>query len=434
MRFRLLVVAGVVVVMLVSTAVVLAQSSKSPGSAYGQFNGFSYQGQLRRGNAPYNGTCSMQFSVWDSLSSPTGQQGLTSVFQPVTVTNGLFTVQTGFGRAYFDGSPRWLQVDVKCGADIAYTTLSPRQTLGAVPYAEYALGNWGLNGNGGTSAGNFLGTSDNLTLTLGVSNTAVLRLVPDGGSGFNAPGVIGGANNRVTNGAFGATIAGGGGVFPNTVSGDWGTVGGGFGNEAGFEAAVAGGRESTASGVFATVPGGHRNVAQGQGSFAAGQFAEALDNGSFVWADDTFSNPAFKSGGANQFDVRATGGISLVTKVTGAFFDTIAAGVFIDPNGVVSAGGLNVNGTTFNRMESGTADAGNTFGLGVNTKVVTITFPVTFTAVPKVIVTPRGADFNDTFVATTRRITTSYCVVNIVRVDQNHEWAQDLQLDWFAGE
>jgi hypothetical protein len=433
MRFRLLVVAGVACVVLVSTAVVLAQGSKSQNAVYGQFNGFSYQGQLRRGNAPYNGTCSMQFSVWDSLSSLTGQQGLTFVSQPVTVTNGLFMVQTGFGAAYFDGSPRWLQVDVKCGADSVYTTLAPRQTLGAVPYAVYALGNWGLNGNSGTSANNLLGTIDNLTLTLSVSNTAVLRLVPDG-SGFNAPGVIGGANNRVTNGAFGATIAGGGGVFPNTISGNWGAVGGGFGNEAGSEAAVAGGRESTASGVFATVPGGFRNVAQGKGSFAAGQFAKALDDGTFVWADDTLFNPEFKSGGANQFDVRATGGISLVTKVSGVFNDTIAAGVFIDRNGVVSAGGLNVNGTTFNRMESGTADAGNTFGLGVNTKVVTITFPVTFTAVPKVILTPRGADFNDTFVATTRRITTSYCVVNIVRVDQNHEWAQDLMLDWFASE
>jgi trimeric autotransporter adhesin len=57
------------------------------------------------------------------------------------------------------------------------------------------------------------------------------------------------------------------------------------------------------------VPGGNRNTAGGQYSFAAGQRAKALHDGSFVWADAIATD--FGSTGSNQFLIRAAGGVGI---------------------------------------------------------------------------------------------------------------------------
>jgi hypothetical protein len=102
-----------------------------------------------------------------------------------------------------------------------------------------------------------------------------------------------------------ATVAGG---LGNTASLDYATVAGGVGNTAsGFYATVGGGQGNTASGQYAMVAGGYQNTASGTGSFAAGVSAEAGNDGSFVWADD--SGGSFASTADNQFCVRASGGI-----------------------------------------------------------------------------------------------------------------------------
>jgi hypothetical protein len=89
-------------------------------------------------------------------------------------------------------------------------------------------------------------------------------------------------------------------------------IGGGIGNiiaASGTYATVGGGNYNAASGMASTVPGGDHNVAQGDYAFAAGQQAQANHSGSFVWADAT--GAPYASTGANQFDVRATGGVNL---------------------------------------------------------------------------------------------------------------------------
>jgi hypothetical protein len=54
----------------------------------------------------------------------------------VTVSGGLFSVALDFGQAVFNGEARFLEVGVKpAGASGAYTVLSPRTALTAVPYA-----------------------------------------------------------------------------------------------------------------------------------------------------------------------------------------------------------------------------------------------------------------------------------------------------------
>jgi trimeric autotransporter adhesin len=140
--------------------------------------------------------------------------------------------------------------------------------------------------------------------------------------------VGGGYIHRAT--AFGATVAGG---YKHTASASNATVGGGSNNTAsGSAATVGGGSNNTASGVRATVPGGSTNTAQGDFSFAAGQGANALANGCFVWADST--NVDFTCGVPDQFAVRATGGARFVTAVDGAGNATRA--VSIDATGQVT--------------------------------------------------------------------------------------------------
>jgi hypothetical protein len=92
------------------------------------------------------------------------------------------------------------------------------------------------------------------------------------------PNVIGGSsNNFVASNVFGATIAGGGstsgyyGVNSNSVTGDFGTVSGGFANiVSGLSSTVSGGDDNMASLDSATVSGGDHNTASGYGATVNG--------------------------------------------------------------------------------------------------------------------------------------------------------------------
>lgn len=92
------------------------------------------------------------------------------------------------------------------------------------------------------------------------------------------------------------------------------------------------------------------------------------------------------------------------------------------------------SGTSFGKIQAGELTVG-TGGSGIN--AVTLTFPLSFSAVPKVTVTPRCADgiTTDIFVANVRNITTTNCVVMIYRLDSpGSSWGQNLKIDWYAWE
>jgi hypothetical protein len=101
---------------------------------------WTYQGQLRRSGAAYNGTCDFQFSLWDAASAGT-QQGDTLAINGVSVVNGLFTVTLDFDtssngeRFDFLGDARWLATSVQCSGDGGFTPLDSRQAITAAPYA-----------------------------------------------------------------------------------------------------------------------------------------------------------------------------------------------------------------------------------------------------------------------------------------------------------
>lgn len=139
-------------------------------------------------------------------------------------------------------------------------------------------------------------------------------------------GTVGGGRKNRAEGTS-ATVSGG---FDNRAASSTATVVGGWENTAWAGAFVGGGRTNTASGqgsavvgglrnsaagYQAMVPGGVDNTAAGEQSLAAGLRAKANHVGTFVWADSSTYTSDFASSAANEFSVRATGGVRFVTAI-----------------------------------------------------------------------------------------------------------------------
>jgi hypothetical protein len=119
----------------------------------------------------------------------------------------------------------------------------------------------------------------------------------------------GGYFNLIQPNNFSSTISGG---EQNQVqaSAGYSTISGGYQNQIrtnAYFSTLAGGLANVVNGAYATVPGGASNVAGGQFSFAAGQRAQATNDGSFVWADS--QSATFSTTRSNQFCIRAGGGV-----------------------------------------------------------------------------------------------------------------------------
>ncbi len=106
--------------------------------------GFLYRGELYDAGAPVDGSCDIEFRLFNAASPPDQQLGLPSTVLNLSVIDGYFTALVNggdeFGGEAFDGYNRWLEMAVRCPASSgAYATLNPRQQIHAVPYALYAL-------------------------------------------------------------------------------------------------------------------------------------------------------------------------------------------------------------------------------------------------------------------------------------------------------
>src|SRR4051794_38344321 len=101
---------------------------------------FTYQGQLKLSGGGVNATAGFQFSLFTALTAGT-QGGSTISVNSVTGTGGLFAAQLDFCAAAFNGDMRFLQIAVRSPAGAGtFTTLSPRQSLTATPYALQTRG------------------------------------------------------------------------------------------------------------------------------------------------------------------------------------------------------------------------------------------------------------------------------------------------------
>ncbi len=98
----------------------------------------NFQGQLSQAGQPANGQYDMIFIVYDALTG--GNQQATPITETdITVSDGIFNVLLDFGDAAFNSDPRWLEIFVRETGGGNYTELSPRQRIGAAPFAIESL-------------------------------------------------------------------------------------------------------------------------------------------------------------------------------------------------------------------------------------------------------------------------------------------------------
>ncbi|MGD8794252.1 MAG: tail fiber domain-containing protein [Anaerolineae bacterium] len=201
-----------------------------------------------------------------------------------------------------------------------------------------------IGGGGGTPGERNLVSDDFGTVSGGHDNQAG---DDDGDPTDAVNATVGGGEFNVAS-AYHATVAGGsvntasgwyaavGGGYENDASGGSATIGGGWQNLAqGMIATVAGGSDNhataegatvgggggnVAGGEYAMIPGGVANAASGDYSFAAGRFAQANNDGCFVWGDSSANSVGCPA--ADRFVAQASGGVYFYTKSdlsTGAY-------------------------------------------------------------------------------------------------------------------
>jgi hypothetical protein len=185
-------------------------------------------------------------------------------------------------------------------------------------------------GNTIAGVGNIFG-GQNATIAGGAANTnnaycgaiggGILNSISTNDCSYSTIG--GGQGNTITLGED-STISGG---VLNNSSGYYSTIAGGAYNSSVsfYGGTIGGGFSNIVTGDYAIVPGGYLNAAVGNYSYAAGRRAKANHAGAFVWADS--SNADIASTAANQFTVRAAGGVRFFSN-SGA-----TAGVSLAANG-----------------------------------------------------------------------------------------------------
>lgn len=279
----------------------------------------SYQGELRKDGAPYNGGASFKFAIvgnggtvtlWSNDGSSNGG-GEPNTAVNVAVVRGLFSVCLGCtpmvplnASEINQSTDVALRVWVDTGT--GFERLSD-QPLASSPFSlasntangapgDFLAPNGSIHASGALSSGNTINicggslptdpryVSSDMALDFCVSdpnasNTCTLighgdraLRLDKGGTNADRVNVIGGhANNYVTSGVDSATIAGGGTPsFPNRVTSSFGTVGGGYGNTASGEPATVGGGVGNTAERYSTVGGGSDNIAKTNASTVAG--------------------------------------------------------------------------------------------------------------------------------------------------------------------
>jgi hypothetical protein len=407
---------------------------------------FNYQGRLVSGTNAANGSFDIKSSLFDAPTAGI-QIGASQTNSAIAVSNGLFSVGLDFGGSAFDGAGRWLELGVRSNSSGAFVILTPRQPLTPTPYAlsasnlsgtvsasqlsgtvasgqlagtysgPFNLNNaansfsgnganligvnaatlgglsasnfWKLQGNSGTAASaNFLGTTDNQALELKVNGERAFRLEP---ANYDAPNVIGGsASNFVSSGFIGSTISGGGagsgvGNASNSISADFSTVGGGYGNTVGLFASVgtvAGGSGNTISGAYGTVGGGFGNTSKLNATVGGGYRNNSIGDESTIGggiANTAYDQSTVGGGGGNT----SSGGYATVGGGSGnqssGYLSTVGGGNQNTSSGnrsTISGGSDNVadsfastvNGGSSNSVlqsDFGTIAGGNANGLGI---------------------------------------------------------------------
>jgi uncharacterized coiled-coil protein SlyX len=171
--------------------------------------------------------------------------------------------------------------------------------------------------------------------------------------GYNV--VEGYTGNIVAAGIVAATISGGGQTgFPNQVTADMGSIGGGIGNRAGNLATIGGGSSNVASGFRATVGGGARNIATRDSATVGGGFSNSASGSQSTIGGGTVNaatevNATVSGGAGNTASERhatvgggtANAASGLAAIVAGGIYNTASAAYTSVGGGIANtAGGI----------------------------------------------------------------------------------------------
>jgi len=282
---------------------------------------FTYQGSLEEGGTLANGSYDFVFSLWDS-SIPTAN--LIDTLNAVEGAAG-YTVEDGFFSFHlipatkslseaFDGSERWIQIQVRPTGALTYTKL-PRQAITGVPYA------WSLR--------------PGAVITGTIANDSTLYV----GNGYDA-GTIGSAiyaeNHADTSPTIYGRHYGTGHALYGYSSSGYPTVGG---VNTGTGPAVSG-ASTSGHGVYGSTGGNSDSSVVGlQSGYATSDLSGWFDPGGLFGGYNGVGGVTKQSGGYGVlgYDKSSGGGWG------GYFISNNGSGVYASvPSGHV---GLNTNGT-----------------------------------------------------------------------------------------
>lgn len=140
-----------------------------------------YQGYLLESGGPANGAFDFQFDLYDSPNIGTGTLiGTSPVIEDVTVADGLFSVTIDFGATAFGADARWVEIDVRPGANVgAFSTLNPRQRIRPTPFSLATRG-IAIDGSGNADFSGTIHTSQKISAGAFASNSPLVFEAPLG--------------------------------------------------------------------------------------------------------------------------------------------------------------------------------------------------------------------------------------------------------------
>lgn len=159
-----------------------------------QGTGFTYQGRLLSGSAPFTGTAEILPTLWNDPTAGSQVAANSPASVLVSVENGLFVLPLDFGSSALNaGADRWVQIQVRTTIG-PYSTLTPRQKLTPAPYAIFA-GNAAM---ATTAASANSVSAANITGQLGLAQLPP-TVVTNTQSGLNLTGTFSGNGGGLTN-------------------------------------------------------------------------------------------------------------------------------------------------------------------------------------------------------------------------------------------
>jgi len=281
---------------------------------------FTYQGQLTDQGAPANGQYDLRFALFTAASGGTAVDTLELDNQ--AVSGGLLNATLDFTDAPYNGQALWVEVGVRTAGSASFTTLAPRQTITATPYALFALsGNPGPQGVPGPPGPPGVAGPPGPSLSLPYAQT-VSSLTAAFTIGNSADGIEGDSSGSGNSGVYGRNTSSGKGVFGSSESGE----------------GVAGtSTSSTGVGVNGTSLAGIGVLGLSQSNYGV---VGSSTSGTGVHAE---SSGAGLLGPALDAVANSAGGIAILANAT----STDATAVFANgnPSGTILKG-LGTNGAT----------------------------------------------------------------------------------------